>query len=93
MSPAVSVVTPVWNAAATLAEAVASVQAQTRGDWELLVVDDGSTDGGCALAEALAAGDPRIPPAGRAGAARRGGGPQRGNPRGARPVHRLPRRR
>lgn len=59
-APAVSVVTPVWNAAATLAEAVASVRAQTRGDWEMLIIDDGSTDGGRALAEALAAGDPRL---------------------------------
>jgi teichuronic acid biosynthesis glycosyltransferase TuaG len=39
---------------------VASVRAQTRGDWEMLIVDDGSTDGGRALAEALAAEDPRI---------------------------------
>ena len=58
--PAVSIVTPVWNAAATLAEAVASAQAQTRPDWEMLIVDDGSTDGSRALAEALAAGDGRI---------------------------------
>ena len=40
--PGVSVITPVWNAEATLAETVASVQAQTRGDWEMLLVDDGS---------------------------------------------------
>lgn len=58
--PAVSVVTPVWNAEATLAEAVASLRAQTRPDWEMLVVDDGSTDGSRALAERLAADEPRI---------------------------------
>lgn len=58
--PAVSVVTPVWNAAATLAETVASVREQTFADWEMLLVDDGSTDGSRALAEALAAADPRI---------------------------------
>ncbi len=58
--PAVSVVTPVWNAAATLAATVASVRAQTFPDWEMLLVDDGSTDGSRALAEALAAADPRI---------------------------------
>lgn len=68
--PAVSVVTPIWNAAGTLAAAVASVQAQTRGDWELLLIDDGSTDGGGALAARLAAGDPRIRLLG--GTARRG---------------------
>lgn len=43
--PCVSVILPVRNAAATVARAVASVQAQTRGDWELVVVDDGSADG------------------------------------------------
>jgi len=59
-TPVVSVVTPVWNAAATLAETVASVRAQTRGDWEMLVVDDGSRDGSGALARQLAGADARI---------------------------------
>ncbi|CAN5691500.1 glycosyltransferase family 2 protein [soil metagenome] len=59
-APRVSVVTPVWNAAATLGETVASVRAQSMPDWELLLVDDGSADGSRALAEALAAGDGRI---------------------------------
>ncbi len=58
--PLFSVVTPVWNAAATLAGTVASVRAQSLADWELLLVDDASTDGSLALARALAAGDPRI---------------------------------
>jgi teichuronic acid biosynthesis glycosyltransferase TuaG len=66
VGPAVTVVTPVWNAADTLGAAVASVRAQTRGDWEMLIVDDGSTDGGRALAEALAAADDRIRVLGRA---------------------------
>ena len=60
IAPAASVVTPVWNAAATLAEAVASVRAQTRSDWEMLIIDDGSTDGSRGLAERLAAEEPRI---------------------------------
>jgi glycosyltransferase involved in cell wall biosynthesis len=60
MKPAVSVVTPVWNAAATLAETVASVRAQGFEDWELILVDDASTDGTPELARALADPDPRI---------------------------------
>jgi glycosyltransferase involved in cell wall biosynthesis len=41
-----------------LGEAIDSVRAQTLTDWELLLVDDGSHDGGTALARAAAARDP-----------------------------------
>lgn len=44
-APAVSVVVPTHDRCALLGEAVSSVRAQTFRDWELLVVDDGSTDG------------------------------------------------
>ena len=42
--PLISVVMPVQNGAATLDRAIRSVVAQTFRDWELLAVDDGSTD-------------------------------------------------
>ncbi len=42
--PKVSVVIPAFNAAATILESVKSVQEQTFRDWELIIVDDGSTD-------------------------------------------------
>jgi glycosyltransferase involved in cell wall biosynthesis len=58
----VSVITPVWNAAATLAATVASVRAQGVADWEMWLIDDGSTDGSRELAARLAAEDPRIRP-------------------------------
>lgn len=44
-TPAVSVVMPAYNAEPFLAAAVESVLGQTSGDFELLVIDDGSTDG------------------------------------------------
>lgn len=58
--PAVSVVIIFLDAARWLDEAVASVVAQDDPDWELVLVDDGSTDGSTAIADAWAARDPRI---------------------------------
>ena len=42
--PRVSIIMPVFNRVATVGRAVASVMAQAFGDWELIVVDDGSED-------------------------------------------------
>jgi len=75
MHPAVSVVVRVFNAERYLREAVESVLAQTFVDFELVAIDDGSTDGSVAILEGY--GDPRIrivsqPNGGKTAAAQRG---------------------
>src|SRR5919205_1811549 len=57
-NPLVSVIIPTFNRAAYLQEAVRSVFAQTYSTWELIVVDDGSSDDTLAMLSALAA--PRL---------------------------------
>ncbi len=49
-TPRVSVITPFLDAQEFLGEAVESVLGQTTRDWELLLIDDGSTDGSSAIA-------------------------------------------
>jgi glycosyltransferase involved in cell wall biosynthesis len=58
--PTVSVVMPLYNGEAYVLDAILSVQRQTCDAWELVVVDDGSTDGSAALVEREAARDQRI---------------------------------
>ncbi len=60
MSPAVSVLIPVFNGAEFLRAAIGSVMAQSFADWELLLVDDGSTDTTPVIATEFAARDPRV---------------------------------
>ena len=56
-----SIIVPVYNAAAFLNATVSSVQQQSFADWELLLVDDGSTDGVTdKLCDEFAAKDNRI---------------------------------
>lgn len=55
-----SVVIPVYNAKSSLKRCVDSWLAQSRSDLELLLVDDGSTDGSAVLCDELADSDPRI---------------------------------
>lgn len=58
--PAISVVMPVYNGGRFVRRAIQSVLAQTFSAWELLAIDDGSTDDSAALLDAAAAADPRI---------------------------------
>ena len=55
----VSIVVPVFNVAATLAETLTSLLAQTYRNFEIIIVDDGSSDGSAAIAEGFL-GDGRI---------------------------------
>lgn len=56
----VSIVMPVHNGAGTLASSIRSVQRQTYSNWELVVVDDASTDSSLDIARQFASGDARI---------------------------------
>ena len=58
--PLVSIITPAFNASATIAQAIESVMAQTYSNWELLVVDDASTDSTAEIVSDYAALDIRI---------------------------------
>lgn len=59
-APRVSVVIPFRNAGRTIAETVESVRRQSFGDWELIAVDDRSTDDSRAIVAACADADDRI---------------------------------
>jgi glycosyltransferase involved in cell wall biosynthesis len=59
-SPRISVVLPVFNAAAHLEETLRSVREQSLEDWELIAVDDGSGDDSAAILERAASADRRL---------------------------------
>lgn len=59
-SPIVSVIVPSYNARNYIEQTIRSVIGQTMEDWQLLVIDDCSTDDTMELAKKIAADDPRI---------------------------------
>lgn len=59
-TPAISVLLPVRNGAATIVRCVRSLREQSRSDFEIVAVDDGSTDGTGAMLDAMAASDARL---------------------------------
>lgn len=78
MPPLVSIIIPTFNSEAYLAKTFESVAAQTMGDWEAIVSDDGSTDGTVEMARDFARRDDRFkvienPPAHHPGPTRNAG--------------------
>lgn len=59
-TPVISVVIPLYNAGRWILETLQSVRVQTFTAWEIVIVDDGSTDEGPALVQAEADRDPRL---------------------------------
>jgi Glycosyltransferases involved in cell wall biogenesis len=58
--PLVSIISPTYNHARFIAECIQTVQRQTYTNWEMLIVDDGSTDATLSVAKTLAGEDERI---------------------------------
>ena len=56
----VSIIMPMYNAGRFVREAIESVQAQDYENWELLVINDGSTDDGPAIVANMAQEDHRL---------------------------------
>lgn len=59
-APMVTVIMPCYNAQNTVARAILSIQSQTFSSWELIVIDDGSTDNSADIIAKLAKNEPRI---------------------------------
>lgn len=55
-----SIIVPVYNTARYLPKCITSIQSQTFKDWELILVDDGSTDGSTEICDQWALKDERI---------------------------------
>jgi glycosyltransferase involved in cell wall biosynthesis len=59
-APIVSVVMPVYNSEAYLADSIGSILAQTFTDWELICIDDGSCDGSLEVLRRFERADSRV---------------------------------
>ena len=59
-APLVSILCPVWNEETHFAQMVSSLQSQGYEAWELVVVDDGSSDNTLSIIRDIAAREPRV---------------------------------
>ena len=85
-APLVSIITPCRNAEAFVGAAIDSVRAQTLTDWEMLIVDDASTDASAAVIKDYAARDNRIRLLPRHGVASPGSHPSTAAPTNLQPT-------
>ena len=60
MQDLVTIVTPSWNSEKYIEETIKSVQSQTYKNWEMIIVDDCSTDNTVEIIKRIAAEDPRV---------------------------------
>lgn len=60
MRPLISIIVPIYNAEKTIRKCIKSIQNQTFTDWELLLIDDGSTDQSADICDEYALEDKRI---------------------------------
>lgn len=56
----VTIIIPCYNASAYIASSISSIQSQTLTDWEMIIVDDGSTDNSADIVQQFSNKDPRI---------------------------------
>ena len=59
-APLVSIITPTYNHEKYIGDCIRSAQDQTYTNWEMIIVDDGSTDNTFTIAQIAAASDDRI---------------------------------
>ena len=60
MKPYFSIIVPLFNQETKLEKCIESLKGQTYRDFEVLIIDDGSTDGSVALVQKLTEGDSRF---------------------------------
>ena len=60
MHDLISIITPLYNSKQYILESIQSVQSQTYANWEMIIIDDASTDGSYEIIKSFATKDERI---------------------------------